>query len=60
MTSIVNTVIITCSIIALKMVRSLGQRFDEVWNVVCKVCKNFVFYFIGFRLCIWCKCSNEY
>lgn len=34
MTSIVNAVIITHLIITLKMISSLGQHFDEVWNVV--------------------------
>lgn len=40
MTSTVNIVIITHLIITLKMINSLGQCFDEVWNVVWKVCKR--------------------
>lgn len=40
MTSIVNIVTITHSVITLKMISSSGQCFDEVWNVVWKVCKR--------------------
>lgn len=38
--SVVHIVIITHSILTLKMISSLGQCFDEVWNVVWKVCKR--------------------